>query len=119
MHELATGGSADGGSTFVREINNLDEGDWIVTVDELKELVKQLIAGKILVVLSRNQWGSANEYRLSYVTRVRGFEIVDGEVVIKDQLSLLFDKSEGGDIDHLEYFKREDGNYDCFPYFNK
>ena len=124
MHDLAAGnGEADGGGTaqsgnIVIEVNFADDGK-TYTAEELIAIVTAIMSGRGLVCISDNNWGTANERRIAFVTRIDGFEVVDGVVTIKETLNLRFSNCMDFDLDIVYFVKQVDGNYKSGYEFSK
>ena len=124
MHDISAGsGGSDGGSTaqsgnIVLEVNFADDGKTF-NADELIAIITGLLAGRGLICISDNNWGTQNERRIAYLTRVNGFEIVDENITIGNTLKFEFAKSTFGDLDSIYFLKQQDGSYQLSHYFNK
>ena len=62
------GGTAP--SNIVLEVNFADDGK-AFTADELIAMITGIMAGKVLVCISDNNWGTQNERRIATLARVR------------------------------------------------
>ena len=121
FHSVApsSGGGGSAPSNIVLEVNFADDGK-AFTADELVEIITGLLAGKSLVCITNNNWGSQNERRIAFLTRLKGFEIVDGEITIGDTLTFDFaSMSNFADLDQILFLKQQDGSYQLSHYFNK
>ena len=121
MHNVASDNA--GGSTtqsnIVVEYHFADDGK-IVTAEELVAIIQGIMSGKSLVCITDNNWGTQNERRIAFLTRLKGFEIVDGNITIGDTLTFDFAKqSDFGDLDQVLFHKQQDGTYQLSHYFNK
>ena len=124
MHDIAAGnGESDGGSTaqsgnIVLEIMYGDDNR-IFTTEQLVALVSEVLGGKNIVCISNNNWGTANERRIAFVTRIDGFDVADGVVTIKETLNLKFSNCMDFDLDIVYFVKQVDGNYKLEYEFSK
>ena len=124
FHDLAApAGGSDSGSTaqsgnIVMEIMFGNENR-IFTAEELVTLVSQVLAGKNIVCISNNNWGTNNERRIALVTRINGFEVADGVVTISDTLNLKLSNCQDFDLDTAYFIKQVDGSYKMQYEFSK
>ena len=121
FHSVAP--SHNGGNTapsnIVLEYHFADDGK-MVTAEELVAIIQGIMSGKSLVCITDNNWGSQNERRIAFLTRLKGFEIVDGEITIGDTLTFDFaSMSNFADLDQILFLKQQDGTYQLSHYFNK
>ena len=111
------GGTAP--SNIVLEVNFADDGK-AFTADELIAMITGIMAGKVLVCISDNNWGSQNERRIATLARVRGFEMADGVITIGNTLTFELSRpSAFGDLETVSFLKQNDGSYELSHYFNK
>ena len=111
------GGTAP--SNIVLEVNFADDGK-AFTADELIAMITQIMAGKVLVCISDNNWGTQNERRIATLARVRGFEMADGVITIGNTLTFELSRpSAFGDLETVSFLKQNDGSYELSHYFNK
>ena len=113
----------EGGSTalsnIVLEVNFADDGK-AFTADELIAMITGIMAGKVLVCISDNNWGTQNERRIATLARVRGFEMADGVITIGNTLTFELSRpSAFGDLETVSFLKQNDGSYELSHYFNK
>ena len=120
FHSVAPSvGGANAPSNIVLECHFADDGK-VVTAEELVAIIQGIMSGKSLVCVTDNNWGSQNERRIAFLTRLKGFEIVDGEITIGDTLTFDFaSMSSFGDLDQILFLKQQDGSYQLSHYFNK
>ena len=124
FHDLAAPAEgSDSGSTaqsgnIVMEIMFGNENR-IFTAEELVTLVSQVLAGKNIVCISNNNWGTNNERRIAFVTRIKGFEVADGVVTISDTLHLNFSNCQDFNLDTVYFIKQVDGSYKMQYEFSK
>ena len=121
FHSVApdNGGGSTAPSNIVLEVNFADDGK-AFTADELIAMITEIMAGKTLVCISDNNWGTQNERRIATLARVRGFEMADGVITIGNTLSFeLAHPSAFGDLDNISFLKQNDGSYELSHYFNK
>ena len=120
FHNVApSGGSSTAQSNIVLEYYFADDGK-VVTAEELVAIIQGIMSGKSLVCITDNNWGSQNERRIAFLTRLKGFEIVDGEITIGDTLTFDFaSMSNFADLDQILFLKQQDGSYQLSHYFNK
>ena len=121
MHNVAPGnnGGTTAKSNIVLEVNFADDGK-AFTADELTAMITAIMAGKTLVCISDNNWGTQNERRIATLARVRGFEMADGDITIGDTLTFELAKpSDFGDLDTVMFLKQNDGSYELSHFFNK
>ena len=120
FHSVApSGGGSTAQSNIVLEVNFADDGK-VVTAEELVAIIQGIMSGKSLVCITDNNWGSQNERRIAFLTRLKGFEIVDGEITIGDTLTFDFaSMSNFGDLDQILFLKQQDGSDQLSHYFNK
>ena len=120
FHNVApSGGGNTTPSNIVLEYHFADDGK-VVTAEELVAIIQGIMSGKSLVCITDNNWGSQNERRIAFLTRLKGFEIVDGEITIGDTLTFDFaSMSSFGDLDQILFLKQQDGSYQLSHYFNK
>ena len=117
--KLPIGGGSTAPSNIVLEVNFADDGK-AFTADELIAMITEIMAGKTLVCISDNNWGTPNERRIATLARVRGFEMADGVITIGNTLSFeLAHPSAFGDLDNISFLKQNDGSYELSHYFNK
>ena len=117
--KLPIGGSSTAQSgNIVMEIMFGNENR-IFTAEELVTLVSQVLAGKNIVCISNNNWGTNNERRIALVTRINGFEVADGVVTISDTLNLKFSNCQDFDLDTVYFIKQVDGSYKMQYEFSK
>lgn len=111
------GGTAP--SNIVLEVNFADDGK-AFTADELIAMITGIMAGKVLVCISDNNWGTQNERRIATLARVRGFEMADGVITIGNTLTFELSRpSAFGDLETVSFLKQNDGSYELSHYFNK
>ena len=111
------GGTAS--SNIVLEVNFADDGK-AFTESELIDYLTQFMSGKCIICISDNNWGTQNERRAALVTRAKGFEVVDGSIVIGNSLTFqLASPSAFGDLDEVMFLKQQDGSFELSLYFNK
>ena len=111
------GGTAP--SNNVLEVNFADDGK-AFTADELIAMITGIMAGKVLVCISDNNWGTQNERRIATLARVRGFEMADGVITIGNTLTFELSRpSAFGDLETVSFLKQNDGSYELSHYFNK
>ena len=111
------GGTAP--SNIVLEVNFADDGK-AFTESELIDYLTQFMSGKCIICISDNNWGTQNERRVALVTRAKGFEVVDGSIVIGNSLTFqLASPSAFGDLDEVMFLKQQDGSFELSHYFNK
>lgn len=116
--KLPIGGST-APSNIVLEVNFADDGK-AFTADELIAMITQIMAGKVLVCISDNNWGTQNERRIATLARVRGFEMADGVITIGNTLTFELSRpSAFGDLETVSFLKQNDGSYELSHYFNK
>lgn len=116
--KLPIGGST-APSNIVLEVNFADDGK-AFTADELIAMITQIMAGKVLVCISDNNWGTQNEWRIATLARVRGFEMADGVITIGNTLTFELSRpSAFGDLETVSFLKQNDGSYELSHYFNK
>ena len=121
FHSVApsNGGGSSAPSNIVLEVNFADDGK-AFTADELTAMITEIMAGKSLVCISDNNWGTQNERRIATLARVRGFEMADGVITIGNTLTFeLANPSNFGDLDTVMFLKQNDGSYELSHYFNK
>ena len=119
FHSVAPSGGGIAQSNIVLEYHFADDGK-VVTADELVAIIQGIMSGKSLVCITDNNWGSQNERRIAFLTRLKGFEIVDGEITIGDTLTFDFaSMSNFADLDQILFLKQQDGSYQLSHYFNK
>ena len=121
FHSVApdNGGGSTAPSNIVLEVNFADDGK-VVTAEELVAIIQGIMSGKSLVCITDNNWGSQNERRIAFLTRLKGFEIVDGVITIGNTLTFDFaSMSSFGDLDQILFLKQQDGSYQLSHYFNK
>lgn len=112
-------GSGAAPSNIVLEVNFADDGK-AFTADELIAMITQIMAGKVLVCISDNNWGTQNERRIATLARVRGFEMADGVITIGNTLTFELSRpSAFGDLETVSFLKQNDGSYELSHYFNK
>ena len=117
--KLPIGGDSNAPSNIVLEVNFADDGK-AFTADELTAMITEIMAGKTLVCISDNNWGTQNERRIATLARVRGFEMADGVITLGDTLTFEMSKpSNFGDLDTVMFLKQNDGSYELSHYFNK
>jgi len=106
-------------SNIVLEVNFADDGK-AFTADELIAMITGIMAGKVLVCISDNNWGTQNERRIATLARVRGFEMADGVITIGNTLTFELSRpSAFGDLETVSFLKQNDGSYELSHYFNK
>ncbi len=111
------GGTAP--SNILLEVNFADDGK-AFTADELIAMITGIMAGKVLVCISDNNWGTQNERRIATLARVRGFEVADGVITIGNTLTFELSRpSAFGDLETVSFLKQNDGSYELSHYFNK
>ena len=116
--KLPTGGNT-AQSNIVLEVNFADDGK-AFTESELIDYLTQFMSGKCIICISDNNWGTQNERRVALVTRAKGFEVVDGSIVIGNSLTFqLASPSAFGDLDEVMFLKQQDGSFELSHYFNK
>ena len=117
--KLPTGGGSTAPSNIVLEVNFADDGK-AFTADELIAMITGIMAGKVLVCISDNNWGTQNERRIATLARVRGFEMADGVITIGNTLTFELSRpSAFGDLETVSFLKQNDGSYELSHYFNK
>lgn len=117
--KLPIGGGSTAPSNIVLEVNFADDGK-AFTADELIAMITGIIAGKVLVCISDNNWGTQNERRIATLARVRGFEMADGVITIGNTLTFELSRpSAFGDLETVSFLKQNDGSYELSHYFNK
>ena len=117
--KLPIGGGSTAPSNIVLEVNFADDGK-VFTADELIAMITQIMAGKVLVCISDNNWGTQNERRIATLARVRGFEMADGVITIGNTLTFELSRpSAFGDLETVSFLKQNDGSYELSHYFNK
>ena len=119
FHSVAPSGGGNAQSNIVLEYHFADDGK-VVTAEELVAIIQGIMSGKSLICITDNNWGSQNERRIAFLTRLKGFEIVDGEITIGDTLTFDFaSMSSFADLDQILFLKQQDGTYQLSHYFNK
>ena len=121
MHGIAPAGNSGdtAQSNIVLEVNFADDGK-AFTESELIDYLTQFMSGKCIICISDNNWGTQNERRVALVTRAKGFEVVDGSIVIGNSLTFqLASPSAFGDLDEVMFLKQQDGSFELSHYFNK
>ena len=117
--KLPIGGGSTAPSNIVLEVNFADDGK-AFTADELIAMITGIMAGKVLVCISDNNWGTQNERRIATLARVRGFEMADGVITIGNTLTFELSRpSAFGDLETVSFLKQNDGSYELSHYFNK
>ena len=130
MHSLASSMSENGmgepiaaspatvQSNIVLEYNFADHGKTI-TAEELVAIIQGIMSGKSLICITDNNWGTQNERRIAFLNRVRGFEVVDGNVILGDTLIFDFPNPTDYDLYQLMFLKQQDGSYQYSHEYNK
>ena len=117
--KLPIGGGSTAPSNILLEVNFADDGK-AFTADELIAMITGIMAGKVLVCISDNNWGTQNERRIATLARVRGFEMADGVITIGNTLTFELSRpSAFGDLETVSFLKQNDGSYELSHYFNK
>jgi hypothetical protein len=120
MHGIAPAGN--GGDTAQSNIVFdviFENNEQFYTEEFVKSLVEAGLAGKSIVCVADNIWGVANEHRIGYVVRIKGFQIVDGETVLANEVELKLAPSSFGDLELISFTKQQDGSYQVWYNFNK
>ena len=118
MGEPIAASPATAQSNIVLEYNFADEGKTI-TAEELVAIIQGIMSGKSLVCITDNNWGTQNERRIAFLNRVRGFEVVDGNVMLGDTLTFDFPNPTDYDLYQLTFLKQQDGSYQYSHEYNK
>ena len=127
MHDIAAGSGGAGEpaaspataqSNIVLEYNFADDGKTI-TAEELVAIIQGIMSGKSLVCITDNNWGTQNERRIAFLNRVRGFEVVDGNVILGDTLTFDFPNPTDYDLYQLTFLKQQDGSYQYSHEYHK